>query len=283
MNRRVLLNPDEIGISDFIEITSFEDLKEHIDLIQSEEYSIELIVENDFEIDSFLAIYTGEAKGKRIYEVEFALKSREYKVKEVQFEELSSLIQQLINNEKFDLSEWQTIIMSEKDGHDDILTINYFKKLNMKTTLSVVGIMFIAAFIMMLFRFDNIIIGLVSSMILSIIVGFSMFALSIGRLMKMVNQQEIIIGYKIDEVFKNKDFTIGDFYSEKRSRNRDFYIDLAGEVILLRECVDTVSLRNIILSENKEKRVVITLVSGVKIRVKMSPVCAKEIQRWIDM
>jgi len=288
INRKILLNPDELvhGISNFVEITSFADLKEHMDLMQSEEmYGIELFVENDEEIDTFFA--TGYAHGKnsinnsRVYEVEFLFRNREYKFKEVQFEELSTLVQQLLNNEKIDLSEWESqFIGNKKINYDEILTVKYLKKSNLMVYLAP-GFIFVAVFLMMFIEANF---GLVVSFVVGLFVSIAvMLTSSPERLMNMVNKQEKIIGYKIDQVFANKDFKVGDYYSERRIRNRDFFIDIIGEVLLLRECVDTISFKRRPFSKENEKNVSITLVNGAKIRVRLSPDRSEEIQRWFDM
>ena len=81
-NREILLKPDSFvhGISNFIKVSSIEDLNEHMDLIQSEKiYYIELIFENDSNIESFNAtgyVGVGTTKDKRTYEAEFFLKNK---------------------------------------------------------------------------------------------------------------------------------------------------------------------------------------------------------------
>ena len=292
INRKILLCPDETvhGITNYIVINSFEDLNEYMDLIQSEEmYTIELIVKDDSDIDTFFAVGYLD-KNSRVYEIELLLKNNECKAKVVEFEEMSALIQQLLNNEIIEEPlMWESLgslpaigKKGKEKNHDEILTIKYLKKSNLKTAFIVVGILFVFGFLMALFEL-GIIAGLILSFILSIVVGFFTYIIPAGRLMHMVNQQESMIGYKIDEVFKNENFTIGDFYSGRSKRNSVFFIDSTGEVILIRACVDEAALKRVIFSRSPEKKVTITLVNGAKVKVRMPPKCAEEIQRWIEM
>jgi len=285
-NRKIFLIPDEVvhGISNYVEVTSFEDLNEYMELIQSEEsYDMELIIKNDLEIESFNA-YGFVEESKRAYDIELVYKNGEYKVKEVQFEELSAIFQQLINNEKIEVSDWEMLepLPKRKNNYDEILTIKYLKKSSLKTILIIVGILPIVVLLMTMFDLD-IITGLIASLIVSIVVGFFMYATLTRKLIHMINQQESIIGYKIDEVFKNEDFTIGDYYSGRGSRNSVFFVSSVGEVILLRECVDTAALKKVIFSRSDEKKVAITLVNGAKINLRMLPRCAEEFQKWLEL
>ena len=127
----------------------------------------------------------------------------------------------------------------------------------------------------------GVIVGLTASLIVAIAIGLPMYAIPTGRLMNLIKKQESIIGYKIDEVFIKEDFTVGDYQAGRGSRNNVFIITSAGDVILLRECVDKATLKNVIF-DSDEKKVTITLVNGARVNLRMSLKCAEEIHRWID-
>lgn len=148
INRKILLVPDEVvhGITNYVEVTSFEDLNEYMELIQSEEeYTIELIVKNDLEIESFDTVAFVDEFEHSGYDIMIIFKNGEYKIKEVQFEELSSITQQLINNEIIEVSDWDnmgTFPINKKENYNDILTIKYLKKSSLMMFIIIIGIMF---------------------------------------------------------------------------------------------------------------------------------------------